>query len=153
MDNAPAEVIKINPEALEIANEYLLTQDVTQVADTLGIDTAEVSEVLSRREVKAYVNQVFFDIGYNNRVKMRAAMDAIIKRKFQDLEEADVGSSKDIADLLALSHKMSMELMDKEIQLEKIRTSAEVKNQTNIQINGGGTNYNSLLDKLMRLPE
>jgi len=147
MQNAPAEVIKINPESLEIANEYLQTQNAKEVADMLGISAQEVSEVLARKEVREYVNQVFFDIGYNNRVKMRSAMDAVIKRKFQDLEEAETGSSKDIADLLALSHKFTMELMDKELQLEKLR-SVDIKTQTNIQINGGG-NYNSLLERLI----
>jgi flagellar motor switch/type III secretory pathway protein FliN len=147
MQNAPAEVIKINPESLEIANEYLQTQNAKEVANMLGISAQEVSEVLARKEVREYVNQVFFDIGYNNRVKMRSAMDAVIKRKFQDLEEAETGSSKDIADLLALSHKFTMELMDKELQLEKLR-SVDIKTQTNIQINGGG-NYNSLLERLI----
>ena len=91
-------------------------------------------------------------MGFNNRFKMRRAMDAVLARKFQELEEADVGSSKDIAELLALSHKMTMEQLDREIQLEKLRAGGEsVKNQVNVQINegGDGTKYGALIAKLL----
>jgi molybdenum cofactor biosynthesis enzyme len=79
-------------------------------------------------------------------------MDMLISKKFQELDEAGVGSSKDIADLLALSHKMTMEQLDREIQLEKVRGS-NIKSQVNVQINDGGatgSNYGSLLEKLLK---
>lgn len=150
-NSAPAEILEISPEALEVANAYLQIQDINQVADILEMTPSLVGVILRRPEVKAYINQVFFDLGFNNRFKMRKAMDAILAKKFQDLEESETGSSKDIADLLALSHKMSMELLDKEIALEKIRVDGKgsgVKSQTNIQINEGG-NYGALLEKLI----
>ena len=85
---------------------------------------------------------------------MREAMDAIIKKKFQDMHESDTGSSKDIAELLALSHKMTMEILDREIQLEKLRAEGGggVKSQVNVQINNGlddGSKYGSLISKLL----
>jgi len=81
---------------------------------------------------------------------MRRAMDAIIKRKFEELEEAGVGSGKDIADLLHLSHKMSMDLLDREIQLEKLRQAPQgPQKQVNVQINDDGTKYGQLLKQLM----
>ena len=150
--SAPAEVLEISPEALEVANCYLQCQDARAVADNLCLPVESVSNILSRREVKAYINQVFFDLGFNNRFKMRAAMDAVLKRKFQEMEEADIGSNKDIAELLALSHKMSMELLDREIQLEKLRAErAGPKSQVNVQINegGDGTKYGALISRLL----
>jgi hypothetical protein len=149
--NAPAEGLQIAPETLEVANCYLQCQDAREVAGELGLPVEQVSQILSRREVKAYINQVFFDLGFNNRFKMRRAMDAVLKQKFQEMESADVGSSKDIADLLALSHKMSMELLDREIQLEKLRADAGLKSQVNVQINegGDGTKYGALISKLL----
>jgi len=149
---APAEVLNISPEALEVANCYLQCQDARAVADNLAMPVESVSNILGRREVKAYINQVFFDLGFNNRFKMRAAMDAVLKRKFREMEEADVGSNKDIAELLALSHKMSMELLDREIQLEKLRAErAGPKSQVNVQINegGDGTKYGALISRLL----
>jgi len=149
---APAEVLEISPEALEVANCYLQTQDVGKCSESLDLAPAQVSQILKRPEVKAYINQVFFDLGFNNRFRMRSAMDAVLRRKFQEMEEADVGSNKDIAELLALSHKMSMELLDREIQLEKLRMERSgPKSQVNVQINegGDGTKYGALISKLL----
>ena len=147
----PAEVLALDPEGLEVANCYLQTQNLQKTAEELGVSTELVASQLNRREVKVYIDGVFRDMGYNNRFKMRRAMDTLISKKFQELDEAGVGSSKDIADLLALSHKMTMEQLDREIQLEKVRSN-NIKSQVNVQINDGGSasNYGSLLDKLLK---
>lgn len=148
---SPAETIDISPEALEVANCYLQVQDVKKVADELDIPTELVTQILNKREVAAYVDHVFFNVGFNNRFKMRAAMDAIIKKKFQELEESDMGSTKDIAELLALSHKMTMEELSKQIELKKLEQT-NIKNQVNVQINEGfsdGTKYGNLIQQLM----
>lgn len=148
----PAEVLALDPEGLEVANCYLQTQNLQKTAEHLGVSTELVASQLNRREVKVYIDGVFRDMGFNNRFKMRRAMDTLISKKFQELDEAGVGSSKDIADLLALSHKMTMEQLDREIALEKVRGS-NIKSQVNVQINdggGSGSNYGSLLDKLLK---
>jgi hypothetical protein len=147
----PAETVKISPEALEIANCYLQVQDAREVAHQLDIDPELVTTTLARREVRNYIDHVFFDTGYNNRFLMRRAMDALIKQKFVEMEESGVGSSKDIAELLALSHKMSMDLLDREIQLEKAKqTQAGPQRQVNVQINeGDGSKYGQLIHKLI----
>lgn len=146
----PAEVLEISPEALEVANCYLQTQQAQQVAEQLDLPIELVTKILARREVKAYIDQVFFDTGFNNRFKMREAMDAIIARKFQELDEAELGSNKDILDILALSHKMTMETLDKQLELEKLRMN-NIKSQVNVQINDnqGGSNYGNLIEKLI----
>ncbi len=148
---APAEIIKIDPESLEVANCYLQTSDIYKVSKLLDISSDVVATILKKREVKAYIDAVFKDLGYNNRTKMREVMDAVIQKKLADMAEGDVGSNKDIVDILALSHKMSMEHFDREIALEKIRAeNLAAKSQVNVQINNeGGLNYNSLLDKLL----
>jgi len=145
----PAEVLQISPEALEVANAYLTIQNAQKVADSLDVPLETVSQILGRREVKAYVDQVFFDMGFNNRFTLRKAMDAIISKKFQEMDEAGVGSNKDIIEILALSHKMTMETLDKELQLEKLRSNS-IKSQVNVQINeGGGSNYGNLIERLI----
>lgn len=147
----PAETLDISPEALEIANAYLQSQDLVTVSTELNIPMEMVSQYLSRKEVKAYIDQVFFNLGFNNRFRMSEAMDAIIKKKFQELEESEMGSTKDIAELLALKHKMTMDELDRQIKLETLRQS-NIKNQVNVQINEGfsdGTKYGDLIQKLM----
>jgi bifunctional DNA-binding transcriptional regulator/antitoxin component of YhaV-PrlF toxin-antitoxin module len=149
--NLPAETIKIAPEALEVANCYLQLNDPKKVAEELDLAPDLVVDILKRREVRQYIDSVFFDSGYNNRFLMRRAMDALIKQKFQELEEAGTGSQKDISELLALSHKMSMDLLDKEIQLEKIRSGTAPQKQVNVQINEGleGSKYSQLVQRLI----
>lgn len=152
---SPAEALAISPENLEIANCFLELQDSQRVADSLDVPLDFVTRVLARSEIKAYINQVFYEVGFNNRFRMRDLMDTLIKKKLSDMEESETGSNKDITDLIALSHKMSMEMLDKEIQLEKLRqgsASAAVKNQVNVQINDGigdGTKYGALISKLI----
>jgi hypothetical protein len=149
--NLPAETLQIAPESLEVANCYLQLQDARKVADELDLPVTLVTEILARREVKQYVDHVFMDTGFNNRFEMRAAMDALIKKKFQEMHEADVGSTKDITELLALSHKMSMDLLDREIQLAKAQQATGPQRQVNVQINEGldGSKYSHLINRLI----
>lgn len=148
----PAETLTISPEGLQIANAYLQQPDINKVAESLGIPPEIVSQVLERREVRSYVNSVFFSSGFNNRHNLRELMDTIIKKKLQELDESDMGSNKDITEILALSHKISMEQLNAEIQLEKIRTASSLKSQTNIQINDsmGGSKYGALIEQLIK---
>lgn len=152
---SPAEALAISPENLEVANCWLELQDSAKVADALDVPLDFVTRILARAEIKAYVNQVFYEVGFNNRFRMRDLMDTLIKKKLEDMNESETGSNKDITDLIALSHKMSMEMMDREIQLEKLRQgsqAAAVKNQVNVQINDGigdGTKYGALISKLI----
>lgn len=149
--NLPAETLKISPEALEVANCYLQLQSTKEVAEALDLTTDQVTEYLKRKEVRGYIDHVFQDMGYNNRFLMRRAMDAIIKQKFRELEESGVGSNKDIADLLQISHKMSMDLLDREIQLAKLQQQPQgPQRQVNVQINDSDTSkYAQLVQKLM----
>lgn len=150
---SPAEILEISPENLEIANCFLELQDSQKVADVLDVPVDMVTRILARSEIKAYVNQVFFEVGFNNRFRMRDLMDTLIKKKLQDMSASDTGSNKDILDIIALSHKMSMELLDKELQLEKLRQgNPGIKSQVNVQINDGlgdGTKYGALINKLL----
>lgn len=150
--NLPAETLNISPEALEVANCYLQCQDPRQVAQELDLTPEAVTNILSRREVRGYIDAVFMDTGYNNRFLLRRAMDALIKQKFSELEEGGIGSNKDIADLLQMSHKMSMDLLDRQIQLEKLRQGGQTgpQKQVNVQINElDGSKYSQLVQRLV----
>ena len=150
----PAEVIDISPEALEIANCYLQHQDIRKVADELSVPLEVVTRLLDKREVKAYIDHVFMNLGFNNRFRMRKAMDAILEKKFRDMDEAGLGSGKDIVEIMTLSHKMAMDELDRQIKLREleIKSSSGPKSQVNVQINNeGGSNYNSLIDRLMKV--
>ena len=148
--NTPAETLRISPEGLEVANAYLQLQDLQKVATELDMPVDMVTSMLAKREVKTYIDNVVMNVGFNNQFKLRSAMDALIGQKFEELQEAGVGSGKDIADLLALSHKMTIETLDRQIALEKLK-SESVKNQVNVQVNEFGSGaYGNLMEKLLK---
>jgi phage terminase small subunit len=145
------EIVPIQPEELEIAQTYLKTQSVSETAMMLNIDDTQVTQYLNRPGVKQYIDTVYLSAGYRNRFKIAETLDALIERKLSEMAEADVSSAKDIADLLALAHKMRMEEMTKMIDLEKAK-NASPKVQTNIQVNEspfGSGNYGKLLETLL----
>lgn len=144
----PAEVLRISPESLEVANSYLQTNSIHSTSLELQIAPDTVNDIISRPEVKAYINQTFADAGFNNRFKMRDLMDTIIKKKLEELDASDMGSGKDILEILALSHKITMDTLQREIELEKLKQSS-IKSQVNVQINDSGSNYGALLERLI----
>ena len=149
---AKIEDVHISPEGLEIANTYLKTTSVEATASSLGVTQDEVSKYLNQREVKKYVDTVFLDVGYRNRFKLAATLDDIIEKKLEELDEADMTSNKDIAELLQLAHKMRVDEM--KIQTDAVKAEQSgIKNQTNVQINDnssfGEGNYGELMKKLL----
>jgi len=145
--------VKLSPEALTIVTSYLETNDVSATSNILGIPREKVIQYVNKKEARRYIDTVFLEQGYLNRGKIADAMSRIIEQKLEELEEAELGSNKDIADLLQMMHKMRMDEV-KVIQAdEKVNP---VTHQTNVQNNiqaSFGTNYNSLLDKLSGVKE
>ena len=146
----PNHLVPISPEGLEIAKVYLETQDINITATRLGIDQLQVAQYLEKPEVKNYVDQVYLNAGYRNRFRLAEIMDQIVERKLTELNEAEVGSSKDILEILQFAHKLRLDELAAQTKLEAARAS-QVKQQTNIQINSpyGDSNYGRLLDQLL----
>lgn len=146
--NTPAEGLNISPEGLEIANTYLEVQDINKTALKLGVEPEFITKMLARKEIKAYVDSIFFNLGYNNRYKLRSIMDKLIDDKMREMEEAGTTSKKDIVELLALSLKITEAETKRLIEEQKLADS-QIRTQTNIQINGAD-NYSNLIEKLIK---
>ena len=144
---------RISPEGLEVANAYLELGNIPAVCARLKVDESEVSEVLAKREVKGYIDQVYLDTGYRNRFKLAEALDDLIDRKMEEAEESEIYTNKDLADLLQMAHKMRIEEMKAQTELKKAEAQS-VKNQVNIQHNSelpfGQGNYGELIKKLLK---
>ena len=144
---------RISPEGLEVANAYLELGNIQAVCIRLKLDEGECSEILAKREVKGYIDQVYLDTGYRNRFKLATALDDLIDRKMEEAEESEIYSNKDLADLLQMAHKMRMDEIKAQAELEKAK-SQNVKNQINIQNNGdvpfGQGNYGELMKQLLK---
>jgi hypothetical protein len=144
---------KMSPEGLEIANSYLEHGNIPAVCRTLGVSENEVSDALNKREVKQYIDTVFLDTGYRNRFKLSETLDMLIEKKLEEAEETQIYTSKDMADLVQMAHKMRIEEIKAQTEMEKAKAQT-VKTQVNIQDNSGlpfgQGNYGELIKKLMK---
>jgi phage terminase small subunit len=122
-------------------------------AANLGITEDTVSEALNKREIKQYIDTVYLDTGYRNRFKLSETLDLLIEKKLEEADETEIYTNKDMADLLALAHKMRIEEMKAQTEFEKAK-AINIKNQVNIQDNSGlpfgQGNYGQLLKKLLQ---
>lgn len=146
------EVIRVSPEGLKVAEAYISNgHDLTKTAEALGMDKADVQVLLNKRETKNYIDQLFMESGFRNRARMADLMDEIISAKLEELADTGMGSSKDILEILLASHKMQMDQMAMQIKLIEAENKLGAPGiQINQQINNHGSNYNSLLEKLLK---
>ncbi len=146
------ELTVISPEGLEVANSYLQFGNIKAVCESLQVAENKVVETLNKREVKRYIDTVYLDLGYRNRQNIATVMDEMIQSKLDEAQETGMYSSKDLADLLQQAHKMRMDEIKAQSDLEKINQT-NIKSQTNVQINEGVPfgqgNYGKLMEKLL----
>ena len=115
------ELTTISPEGLEIANSYLQFGNIRGVCEYLQVPETQVVEVLNKREVKKYIDTVYLDLGYRNKNNIGSLLDNMIAAKLEEAEESGVYSSKDLADLLQMAHKMRMDEIKGASRLSKSR--------------------------------
>ena len=146
------EVTTISPEGLEIANSYLQFGNIRAVSDHLRIPEDKIATLLNKREVKKYIDTVFLDQGYRNKNTIGTLLDEMIASKLEDAQESGIYSNKDLADLLQMAHKMRMDEIKAQADLEKAQAS-NIRTQNNVQINSevpfGQGNYGKLMEKLL----
>jgi len=147
------EVTTISPEGLEVANCYLQYGNIRAVCEYMSVPENQVVELLNKREVKKYIDTVYLDVGFRNKNNIAAALDEMIQSKLEEAQESGVYSSKDLADLLQMAHKMRMDEIKAQTEAEKASTST-IRTQNNVQINDGSVpfgqgNYGKLMDKLL----
>ena len=146
------EITAISPEGLEVANSYLQFGNIKAVSNELRIPEDKIANLLNKRDVKKYIDTVYLDMGYRNRNNIAGVLDEMIASKLEEAQETGVYSSKDLADLLQMAHKMRMDEIKAQADLAKAESS-NIKNQTNVQINEGVPfgqgNYGKLMEKLL----
>ena len=145
------ELTTISPEGLEVANSYLTFGNIRAVVEQLGVQENKVVELLNKREVKKYIDTVYLDMGYRNKNNIASLLDEMIESKLDEAKESGVYSNKDLADLLQMAHKMRMDEIKAQAELQKAEATS-VKSQTNIQVNEGVPfcqgKYGKLMEKL-----
>ena len=142
----PDESWVMNPECQTVAETYLMTTDVNFTAKELGIPREKVVYYLGRPEVKRFLDQIYLEQGYLNRHRLNDILTEVIDLKLEEMRESELGSKKDIADLIELALKMRAQ------EAKNTADSPTPRTQVNIQNNnaaGFGENYSNLLEKLI----
>jgi hypothetical protein len=138
----------ISPEGANIANTYLANAcSLNETSRNLNLPTHEIAAVLQEPLVKTYVNTILRENGYRYMVQIAEKLDQLVDMKWDELEEAEIGSNKDIADLLALHHKMRMD-MSRLLQADVEKIGPASVRQTQVNVYGEG-NYGKLMEKLI----
>ena len=127
------ELVKVNPEAMDVANVYLQNLNIGDTARQMGLTESETSSILDAAPIKRYIDSVFMDTGYRNKHKLAAVLDKMIDAKLEEAEETEIYTNKDLLDLLKFAHEIG-------------KDNAKPEKQTNVQIN----NYGKLMEDLAR---
>lgn len=135
-------ITKITPEGFDVANGFLEYGTVLDTAEQMQIPQHEVVRILQTPEIKRYLDGVYLDLGYRSRDKIGKAFDKIIEAKLEEAEESGVYSSKDLAELLMMQHKMRM---------DEIKAAREAGPTTAVQVNNqfGDTGMGRLMSTLL----
>jgi hypothetical protein len=137
---------QISPEGAKVANTYLANAcSIKETSRALDIPTHEISATLQQPLVKTYVNSILREHSYGHMVQIAEKLDSLIDKKWDELEEAEIGSNKDIADLLQLAHKFRMD-MSNLIQKDTAGPVTQTNNQVNVY---GEGSYGKLMEKLI----
>jgi hypothetical protein len=138
----------ISPEGASIANSYLANAcSLVNTSHALDLPTHEISAILQQPLVKNYVNTILRENGYRHMIVIAEKLDQLVEMKWAEIEEAEIGSNKDISDLLSLAHKMRMD-MSKLLQADTPKSEPTRVANTQVNVYGEG-NYGKLMEKLI----
>ena len=132
--NKTLEAPPLDPVVLAIANDYLAGKSVEEISDEYAVSQDRITSVIEKKEVQAYIDNVFATQGYLNRVKRINLINQVIDQKIQDAVETGVYSKKDLLDWMKHLH-------DIEVGMKPKPTGPQVA----VQIN----NYDKLMKDLM----
>lgn len=90
----------LDPLILEVANCILEGRNIQDIADEFSVPGDVITNIAEKKEVKAYINQVYLSEGYMNRIKRLKLMDTVINQKLEDALETGLYSKKDLLDWL-----------------------------------------------------
>ena len=139
----------IGPEVARIADTYLTSMCSTvETAKKLNLEVRQIDAVVNSKHVKSYINNILRESGHRHMIKIVKSLEKVIDLKLEEMEEAEIGSNKDIADLLSLAHKMQVDIANL-IQRDQKNNGPFTQNNTQINHYGEG-NYGKLMEMLVK---
>ena len=145
----PDSDFNMSPELVAVTTSYIATSDIGETARALNIPKEKVSYYINKPEAKRFIDTVFLEQGYLNRHKLQDVLSEVIELKLEEMRESELGSNKDILDLLAFAHKIGTDTRKEIIENSKLNApKVQINKQTNIS-QTFGENYGNLMEKLV----
>ena len=139
---AISEEYKLQPEALAFTDTYLTTLDMDSTCQQLGISVQQGQEFKRKKEVKRFIDNVYMETAYYNKLKIQEVLNGIISEKLEEALESGISTKYDLLDVL----KMVQSIKESEHKMAQ----APGNKTTNIQQNNYGSNLGNLLDKIAK---
>lgn len=140
---AIADNYKLNPESLAFTDVYLSTLDLDMTCQTLGISSEMGQGFLRKPEVKRFIDGVYMETGYYNKLKIQDVLNNIVSEKLEEALDTGISTKYDLLDVL----KMIQSIKESDHKMER-----DIPNRvTNVQNNNHyGSNLGNLLDKISK---
>lgn len=148
MSDLPAQ--SLQPEAMEVIEQYLrFNRDINLVAAELNTTPTVIGDILNKREVRGYLDHLFMESGFRNRERFFDVLDNLLEAKIEELDEAQMGSSMDIMDIMKIYHGMKIKELELSIKLQELQSAKQTAGTiNNVQINNS-SGYDKLLDRII----
>ncbi len=132
--NKTLETPSLDPILLSVANEFLGGTSIPDIATNFSISADRVTQIIEKKEVKNYVDNVYLTQGYLNRIKRINIINNVIEQKLEEALETGQYSKKDLLDWMK--------------HLHEVETAARPKDKgptVAVQVN----NYDSLMREVL----
>jgi len=139
---AISEEYKLSPEMLEFTDTYLTTLDLDETCRTLEIPTEIGQAFLRKKEVKRFIDNVYMETGYYNKLKIQNVLNNIVSEKLEEAAETGISTKYDLLDVI----KMIQSIKESDHKMQNTNPN----NVTNVQNNNYGSNLGNLLDKIKK---
>ena len=93
--NKTLETPSLDPVLLSVANEFLGGNDISDIAQKFDISPDRVTQIVEKKEVKSYIDNVYLTQGYLNRIKRINIINNVIEQKLTEAMETGQYSKKD----------------------------------------------------------
>jgi len=104
----------LDPVVLGVANSHLEGQTPQEIADEFNIPVDIVSQMLDKKEVKSYIDNVFLSQGFMSRYKRIDLINKVVYSKLEEAMETGVFTKKDLLEWIKLLNDMEKEVRPKE---------------------------------------
>lgn len=140
------QALQLAPEDEKALELYVACHDAEEVARKTGRTRTQIVALVNSPVAKQLQATLAQEQAVKVNSRMGALLDQVINMKLDEMQESEMGSEKDIADLITTRYKMEIELLKAQTAANKVNGPAK---QNNIQINNNGSG-DPMLDALMK---